>query len=885
MTLSRVSAPEPGLHARLSAPQYLAVGLVAGAIISLQICIMRIFAVGSWAHFGSLVVSLAMLGFGFSSVVIYLRRDWFERRWRLAAGVALALFGPLVVGTNVIAQQVPFNAIFLISDPAEKWRLLANFLLYFLPFLAGALFLGTVFLIRQQAFGRVYFADMTGSGLAALIVLGAMYLFPPENLVVVPLLLWSVGSVLWFAGTGNRPGAAGQAALAGAVLACHLLVPIVLGIPTLAVSQYKGVAYARNYPDAKRIYRSISPFGDLQIYASSYMHFAPGLSDNAAFNLPEVPADAYLAMFIDGDGPEGIMRDLPPSQTAYFRYLPMFYPYLLRAAPDTFVVQFGGGISTMVALRSGSRSVTIAESNPAVLKAFGDPQLGAFTGDILRNPRVHVVPYEGRLFLGATTERYDIVDLSLADSVGLSNPGGFAVVEKYPYTREALTTYMRALREGGILSVTLWNKEEPPKSVLRFYATVAEAARTIDGDIGNDFFVASTYLATTTILYKRGGFTAEEIGKLRQHTRAMSFDEIYYPGFLFDPTQSSSVLNDYRSSIYGPPGTFGVGAPVDGADQAPGGNAAAPPSGDVIDQGRPDSGTLPATALGRLAWNALVHGGFGEIARQYVFDTHLLTNDRPYFAGYVKPGDLPRALDRLDTLQDDWGYLLIWATLVIAAVAAASLIVIPMIFGWRVFFGRSRGTFGTLLYFACLGLGYITVEVGLISRFIVALGNATISATVLIAGMLVFSGIGSLASERVLGQERAILPAILLVVSVILFGYTLALDPVLGWIGTYPYAARVFLCIALVGLPAFFMGFPMPTAMMSLARLGKSEMFVWAWGVNGSLSVVGAAAVPLIATTLGLDAVLQTSGTAYLIAIPAFFAVLSGRGKGNAVNA
>jgi len=883
VNLGRVSSP--GLHDRANAPQYLAVGLIAGAIIALQICIMRIFAVGSWAHFGSLVVSLAMLGFGLSSVVIYLRRNWFERRWRLAAGVALALFGPLVVGTYLIAQQVPFNAIFLISDPAEKWRLLANFLLYFLPFLAGALFLGTVFLIRQQAFGRVYFADMTGSGLAALIVLGAMYLFPPENLVVVPLLLWSVGSVLWFAGTGNRPGAAGQAALAGAVLACHFLVPIVLGIPTLAVSQYKGVAYARNYPDAKRIYRSISPFGDLQIYASSYMHFAPGLSDNAAFNLPEVPADAYLAMFIDGDGPEGIMRDLPPSQTAYFRYLPMFYPYLLKAAPDTFVVQFGGGISTTVALRSGSRSVTVAESNPAVLKAFGDPQLRAFTGDILRNPRVHVVPYEGRLFLAATTERYDIVDLSLADSVGLSNPGGFAVVEKYPYTREALTTYMRALRDGGVLSVTLWNKEEPPKSVLRFYATVAEAARAIDGDIGNDFFVASTYLATTTVLYKRGGFTAEEIGKLRQHTRAMSFDEIYYPGFLFDPTQSSSVLNDYRSSIYGPPGTFGVGAPVDGADQAPGGNAAAPPSGDVIDQAGPDSGTLPATALGRLAWNALVHGGFDEIARQYVFDTHPLTNDRPYFAGYVKPGDLLRALDRLDTLQDDWGYLLIWATLVIAAMAAASLIVIPMIFGWRVFFGRSRRTLGTLLYFACLGLGYITVEVGLISRFIVALGNATISASVLIAGMLVFSGIGSLASEHILGRARAILPAILLIVSLILFGYTLALDPVLGWIGTYPYTARVLLCIALVGLPAFFMGFPMPTAMMSLARLGKSEMFVWAWGINGSLSVVGAAAVPLIATTLGLDAVLLTSGTAYLIAIPAFFAVLSARAKGNAVNA
>ena len=45
---------------RYPAALYLSVGLMAGALIALQLAIMRIFAVGSWAHFGSLVVSLAM---------------------------------------------------------------------------------------------------------------------------------------------------------------------------------------------------------------------------------------------------------------------------------------------------------------------------------------------------------------------------------------------------------------------------------------------------------------------------------------------------------------------------------------------------------------------------------------------------------------------------------------------------------------------------------------------------------------------------------------------------------------------------------------------------------------------------------------------------------
>jgi len=49
-----------------------------GACIAVQIGLMRICAVGSWVHFGSLVVSLAMLGFGLASVIMCLARDWFE---------------------------------------------------------------------------------------------------------------------------------------------------------------------------------------------------------------------------------------------------------------------------------------------------------------------------------------------------------------------------------------------------------------------------------------------------------------------------------------------------------------------------------------------------------------------------------------------------------------------------------------------------------------------------------------------------------------------------------------------------------------------------------------------------------------------------------------
>jgi hypothetical protein len=864
---------------------YLSVGLVAGSIIALQIGIMRVFSVGSWAHFGSLVVSLAMFGFGLTSAVMCVGKSWFERHWQGAVKGALLLFGPLMVVCNLAAQQVPFNAIFLISDPMQKWRLFANFVLYFLPFLAGALYLGVVFLKAQKTFNRVYFADLVGSGLCGLSVLLAMYAFTPEDIIMAPLGLWLAGGLLWFSAMSDRRSMLAIIAVAVLSAAVHYVAPGVLGIPKLAVSDYKGVSYARKFPDNQRTYERASPFGYMEVYSSSYLHFAPGQSDNAAFNLKNMPSNAYLGLYLDSEGPSGIIKDLSADEAAYFRYLPMYYPYVLKKNPDTFVVQFGGGISTAVALKEGSRHITVAEGNPAILTAFReDKGLRAFTGDILNNPKVTVVDYDGRLYVRHTANRYDVVDLSLADSAGLSSPGGFAIVEKYSYTREAMAAYMRALKPDGILSVTLWNKEEPPKSVLKLYATMAAAARDVAGDkagtdIAKNFYVASAYLSTATVLYKRDGFTADEIAKLNAHTKAMSFDEIYSPGLKVDTSELTQILSDYRDQFFyeGPPAD--PTAPSEKAeaephDKPPPGMPGAAPAAEEAKDEAPAGPKVPSTVLGRIAWQKLVHGGWQQVADDYVFDSRILTNHQPYFAAYIKVKDLLKFTDRLELVQDEWGYLLLWATLGIAAVFALTLVLLPLIFGWRTIFSRYPGKAGTMIYFLCLGLGYIIVEVGMIAHFVLALSNPTVSASVLITGMLVFSGLGSFVSERFLDRARSVMPRIFLAIFALLTLYAFTIDFALDWIGTLPYALRILLCLLLLMPPAFLMGFPMPTAMTTLGRLGKDHMFLWAWGINGCFSVIGAALVPIVATSFGLPAVVLVGAIAYLIALPAFFSVL-----------
>ena len=226
-------------------------------------------------------------------------------------------------------------------------------------------------------------------------------------------------------------------------------------------------------------------------------------------------------------------------------------------------------------------------------------------------------------------------------------------------------------------------------------------------------------------------------------------------------------------------------------------------------------------------------------------------------------------------MQDEWGYLLIWATLGVACLTATVLLVIPLIWGWRTIFSRSRGKLLTVVYFACLGAGYIMVEVGLIAHFVMALGNPTISASVLITGMLVFSGLGALTSERALPHMRTVMPVLFVAVAALLILYGLFLGRALDAIGAIPYAARLLCSFLLIAPPAYLMGFPMPVAMTTLGRLGKDHMFVWAWGVNGCFSVIGAAAAPVIATNFGLAAVIEVAGLAYLLAIPAFYGVIA----------
>ena len=521
-----------------------------------------------------------------------------------------------MVAATLIAQQVPFNPIFLVSDPAQKWRLLANFLLYLMPFLAGAFFLGTVFLKSREAFGRVYFADLTGSGLAGLVVLGAhvpLHAGVDRRRPAPPVGARRRAVVRSASAAARGPCRCCSSSRFSRIARLCLSCRASLGIPTIAVSQYKGVAYARNFPDAERIYRSVSPFGDLQVYSKLLHAFRAGPLRQRRLQPPRPPANTYVGMYIDGDGPEGIMRTLGGDGARLFP-LPADVLSLRRSRtkPDTFVVQFGGGISTMAALGAGRRArhgrreqSGGARRLPTTRRSAISPATSSPTRQVTRHRlRRPALPRPHRRALRRHRPQPRRLGRPL-QSRRLRHRREVPVHAR----GDARATCARS-PTGGVLSVTLWNKEEPPKSVLKLYATMAEAARDFDPAIAaNAFFVASSYLSTTTVLYKRGGFTA---GRGRQapqlyraRCRSTRSTRPASPSIASRGRRRCSTNIGSRSSAAARRRVRpAASVPADAGRPAT--DAAADHRRSRRGRRRRTTAPLPSTTLARLAWQSLI---------------------------------------------------------------------------------------------------------------------------------------------------------------------------------------------------------------------------------------------------------------------------------------
>jgi hypothetical protein len=247
----------------------------------------------------------------------------------------------------------------------------------------------------------------------------------------------------------------------------------------------------------------------------------------------------------------------------------------------------------------------------------------------------------------------------------------------------------------------------------------------------------------------------------------------------------------------------------------------------------------------------------------YEFNLRPPIDDRPYFYHFFRWDQTPDVLSSLGQTFQPFGgsgYLVLVALLVMVLLIAAALLIFPG-------FAGARPSPPGIAYFACIGAGYLLVEIPLIQQFTLLLDRPTLALAVILFTLLLMSGIGSWFSARLpLRSSLAVLVVLVILIAVAL--------PHLIRLGLpWPLGARLLLAAIVLTPLGFLMGIPFASG---LRRIGPTQI-PWAWSVNGALSGVGGVVAAMLTLDLGFRIALAIGALAYLGALFATRRLAAGR--------
>jgi spermidine synthase len=785
------------------------VGVISAAALAYEVLLIRLFAIIQWHHFAYMAISIALLGFGASGTFLFLAQGRLRRRFVPAFAVNAALFGVTALFAFVVAQHVPFNALAVLWQPRQLLYLGILYCLFAVPFFTGANCIGLALMRAGDRVGTLYAANLTGSGLGALGVVAALFVLAPAD------------ALRWIAGIGLAAGA--PICLAAGLRRCGAALAVIsvvgpLAVPStwteLRISPYKSLSAALATKGAEVVDTRSSPLGLLTVVRSPAVPFrhVPGLSLNATQDLPD-----QLAVFTDGDGLSAISAfGGSRSELAFLDFTPSALPYHLLDGPSVLVLGAGGGMDVLQAIYHRAPMIDAVELNPQMVDLLADVP-GAYAGGLLSRPDVRVHVAEARSFLATAEERWDLIQMPMLDSSAAAAAGVHALAESHLYTVEALRTYLRRLRPGGILAVSRWLKL-PPRDSLKLFAT-ALAALTAEGaaDPARHLVLVRSW-NTTTLLVGNAPFADRDIAAIRTFAADRAFDLAYYPGMRRAEANRHNIL------------------------------------------------TEPYFHDGAVALAA----GAGIIER-YKFDIRPATDDRPYFFDFFKWrsfGEFARLRGHGGAQLLELGYPILLATLGQGIVLSALLILLPLRGGGAARVPPSLSSLRVLGYFAALGLAFLFVEIAFIQRFVLFLGHPLYATAVVLCAFLVFAGLGSAASGGLGARSPGRLDPVVVAagaVALLAVGYVAVLPALFAASLGLSTGAKIAITIALIAPLAFFMGMPFPLGLRRVAR-AMPELVPWAWGVNGCFSVLSAVLATLLAIHLGFTMVVALAAGLYLCA-------------------
>ena len=773
------------------------VGLISFSSIALELLVTRIFSVTLHYHYAFMVVSLAMLGISAGGLWAFLAPAAAapEAEERRLAGAAIG-FGVSAVAATLLHLFLPHGLL-----PMALY-LLVNFVAFAVPFTFVGAFLALVFRADAARIGTLYMVDLVGAALGA----------ATAALVLGPLSAPS--AVLLMAAIGVLPAALLRARRGWGLVVVGVLVAGLVSDqahPWMRAHWVKGNEVREDVVELDLW----NAYSNVRVLAHERIGFPGWGNRHRATDRPAL----HRHVEIDADAGTWIMRDGARADLSYLETDLTNLAYQVRTPDTALVIGVGGGRDLLSGLRFGVRRIVGVEINPLFKELLEGP-FREYSGNLLGHPQVEFVVDDGRAFLEASEDHFDLIQLSLVDTWAASSAGAYILTENSLYTVEAFRTYFRHLSDSGILSMARFSFT-PPSQLLRLVTTARAAAE----ELGIEDFSRRIVVVRMThennesagvVLYKADGYSPAETERIMAFCQELGLEAVWVPGVPLEGTPIRVIFQEF----------------------------------------------LSARSL-------------QPLLDSYPYDVSPSTDDRPFFFLMVHFSDV---------VGDWFGYGSKWRSSLFSEVnfktvsvlfqllgAVLLLTVVVILFPLFLVSRRRRqrieGIGPELGYFAALGVGFMMMEVPLIQRFSVFLGHPVLSLAVVLVSVLFFSGIGSYLAGRVPEASLTRWARVLLSAIVFLAVITaLGLDPVLDATRHWSLEGRIALTICLLAPVAVPMGTAFPLGVRHLGGRGVDRI-PWYWGVNGACSVFGSVFVMVVALFMGFWTGLLLGAASYLLAL------------------
>lgn len=790
---------------------YAGIFAVALATLMLEILLTRITSVIAWYHLAFFVIALAMLGMTAGAVIVFLWPRVFADvpRRLFDSALCFALLAPPALAWTMSGPLLP------VTDLMGFVALLGLGLVLALPFTVVGVTLTLALTRAGLPPGRAYGVDLLGAALGAVLVIPLLDALDAASAVLVAGAVAAVGAWAFAAGRTDMPAGTGRKGQLGAAGLALVWTAAAWGNAT-AETPLLRPAWVKGLHEDYASHLWIGWNTHSRVTVSATVEIPPMLWA-AGRNTPieQLRPIAQRILKIDGAAATA-MAQYAGSDHRYLEWDVSSFAHRLRPRGPAAVIGVGGGRDVLVAAHAGHTPVVGVELNSKIV-GLHRGAMAEFSG-VAKLPGVELVADEARSFFTRDARQYEVITMSLIDTWASTGAGAYSLSENGLYTVEGWLAFMRRLTPTGIFTVSRWYKSDSPGETGRMLALAMETLWRLGAREPRAHLILLQQSSVATLLVSPSPFTPADLDRMQKEAVRLGFNMVLTPRRL--PAQ--------------------------------------PMLRALIEQ--PDSGSLWAYASAQ------------------ALDLTPPSDDRPFFFNMLRPRAWLADTSEVD--RQDFAFLgnlqatqtLVYATLV--SVLLTLMAVVGPLWLRR---GELRAATGTAIgratllaacaYFALIGLGFMFVEIGLLSRVGVFLGHPTLALAVVLGGIILATGVGSLISG-VVPVERPrvawffpLLPGLLVVVARAVLG------PVMDAYAGASVATRVLLTVAVIAPPALAMGlcFPLGLRLVRLARgEAPDDITPWLWGVNGACGVCASGLALGTSMAWGIQSTLAIGALCYL---------------------